>query len=365
MRRSSLVSLCFVILMSSSASFGKFNALSPAGPKQAVAFAAQGNALMDIVVPASPSAAEILAAEELKEHLDRITGGSFQIVRDDAEVTSRFIGIGMTAQARQAGLEDVNGIFARAFAKADADENVRLRNRIETHYAPIAIMEIDALFNAYPGNMRGFPAQRYKQLLEHVRRITSSQNMRAYSELRTMEGRLNELEVLLNFIEGGLGVLRIHSVNGTLYGYPKRSDPLGTNGMAARLPCDNAWLVQWHFPGNLIRPGVRYQLRAQLRAETEAGAGHVANAGVHCPSNLPASWVFKIDGRTLSSSEYRWIDLGEPFIPHKDSFIWFSANAGSGIGGLFVNEIELTPHASHPFSATSTTQEAPHGNAGT
>ena len=51
---------------------------------QTVKLAENGNALAPIVVPDSPTRAEEYAAQELKEHLDKITGGSFEIVKFSA-----------------------------------------------------------------------------------------------------------------------------------------------------------------------------------------------------------------------------------------------------------------------------------------
>lgn len=234
-----------------------------------------------------------------------------------------------------------NTIFDRAFAKAKQADDAKLIERIEVHYIPIALMEAESIFNAYPGNREEFPTQRYEMLLSRIKSVTAREEMNSYSEIRSMSGRMSELAMLSE--ASATGRLRIHSINGTLYEYPQRRDPLASNGLACRLECDSKWLVQWHFPVNLCVPGRKYQLRAQLRKEKDAGVGHVATAGVHCPGNPAGSFTFSIKGESLSNKEYRWVDVGEPFVPNKGNYAWFAANAGSSIGGLYVGEIELIP----------------------
>jgi hypothetical protein len=246
-------------------------------------------------------------------------------------------------------IAEANNIFARAFAKADSDKNKELRKRIENHYIPVAFMEIDSIYHKYPGNKNNFPIKRYDWLLEQIKQITVREEMKGYSELRSMSGRIAELELLKNAAKGG--VISIYAINGTLYEYPVRKDPLAANGKAPRLPCNENWLVQWSLPSNLCLPGKKYQLRAQLRPINNSSADIVASAGVHFKvtkqrpqviSNQK-SFVVQIGGKKLSNKEYRWINIGKPFVPEKDCYCWFAAAAGSEIGGLFVDKLELVP----------------------
>ena len=173
--------------------------------------------------------------------------------------------------------------------------------------------------------------------------------MGGYSEVRKMAGYIDELESLEKVQENGS--LWIYAINGTLYKYPIKKDPLAANGKAPLLPCDDNWLVQWAFPSNLCIPGLKYQLRAQFRPVNDSSLERVAKGGVYFkPSNTRTkamsdkkSFNNPINGGQLSSKEYRWVILGKPFIPEKDSYIWFSAAANSKIGGLFVDKIELVP----------------------
>ena len=246
-------------------------------------------------------------------------------------------------------IAEANKIFAKAFAKADLDKSKELRERIENHYVPIAFMEINSIFNAYPGNKKDFPSKRYDHLLSQIKKITKREKMEGYSETKKMQGRIKELELLKNTAEGG--VLSIYAINGTLYEYPIRKDPLAANGRAPRLPCNDNWLVQWAFPSNLCVPGQKYQLRAQLRPVKDSSAKIVAATGVHFKVTKQRSqnvsnkksFVVHINGKELSSKKYTWIKIGKPFIPEKDSYCWFSAATGSKIDGLFVDKIELVP----------------------
>ena len=260
-------------------------------------------------------------------------------------------------------IDKANKIFARAFVKADKTGNIDLHNRIDVQYAPIAFMEIKSIFQAYPTNKDSFPTKRYKKLLKDIKKITKRENMLGYSEVRKMPGYIDELESLEKTKNNG--ILWIYAINGTLYKYPVRKDPLAANGKAPLLPCDDNWLVQWAFPSNLCVPGLKYQLRAQFRPLKDSKSTHVATGGVYFrPGKTKAihtgadfktintrtkansdkkSFTDHVDGAQLSNKEYRWVSLGKPFIPEKDSYIWFAASSGSDIKGLFVDKIDLRP----------------------
>ena len=256
-----------------------------------------------------------------------------------------------------------NKIFDKAYATADKTGNIELRHRIDVQYVPIAFMEINSIFQAYPGNKKNFPTERYNKLLNDIKRITKRENMGGYSEVRGMPGYIKELELLERTQKNG--ALWIYAINGTLYKYPIRKDPLATKGKAPLLPCDDNWLVQWAFPANLCVPGVKYQLRASVRPLKDSQSDNVASGGVYFkPGKIKTidteddskarnvrtkamsdkkSFTDHIDGRSLSSKKYRWVAIGKPFIPEKNSYIWFAAKSGSDIGGLFVDKIELRP----------------------
>jgi hypothetical protein len=242
-----------------------------------------------------------------------------------------------------------NKIFRKAFAKADRSRDVRLRERIENHYIPIAFMEIDSLFNKNSTNKKDFPLKRYNYLLAQIKKITKREKMLGYSEVRRMSGRIAELELLKSKAKNG--IVGIYAVNGTLYQYPIRKDTLAANGKAPLLPCNDNWLVQWRFPANLCVYGKKYQLRAQVRPIYNSNSKIVAAGGVHYKVTRQRSkavsdkksFVTHINGKKLSNKEYRWINIGKPFRPEKDCYAWFSAAAGSKIGGLFVDKIELVP----------------------
>jgi len=242
-----------------------------------------------------------------------------------------------------------NQIFAKAFAKVDKDGNNELHNRIDVQYVPIAFMEIKSIFQSYPDNKDNFPAKRFNRLLKEIKKITKREEMGGYSELIRMSGYIDELELLEKVQKSG--VLWIYAINGALYEYPIKKDPLAANGIAPLLPCNDKWLVQWRFPANLCIPGRKYQLRVQLRPVNDSSSDFVAAVGVYFKPTKQRSkemsdkksFTEQIDGIQLSSEEYRWISVGKPFIPEKDSYIWFSAAAGSKIKGLFVDKIEMIP----------------------
>lgn len=246
-------------------------------------------------------------------------------------------------------INKANRIFEKAFAKADKNNNAELRKRLDVHYIPIAFMEINSIFKAYPANKNNFPMKRYDHLLSRIKEITERENMKGYSEVRNMSGRISELELLKNSAESG--IIEVYGINCRLYQYPIRKDPLATHGHAPLLPCNDNWLVQWHFPVNVCVPGQKYQLRAQLRPINNSNDKIIASAGVHFKVTKQRSqevsnrksFVVRIDGGKLSNKEYRWVDIGQPFVPEKDCYAWFAAAAGSKIDGLFINKLELVP----------------------
>ena len=70
--------------------------------EQPVKLAENGNALAPIVVPDNPTRAEEYAAKELKEHLDKITGGTFEIVKfSAANKSKKSVYLGDTPQTRK------------------------------------------------------------------------------------------------------------------------------------------------------------------------------------------------------------------------------------------------------------------------
>lgn len=245
-------------------------------------------------------------------------------------------------------VDRANRIFAKAFAKTTDAE---LRQRIEVHYVPILFMEIDSLFRAYPSNKSNFPLNRYRLLLREFKKITKREKMNMHDEVRGLAGYIHELELLLNVASKG-GVLSISSIHGMNYAYPTRKDPLATNGLASRLVCDGRWLVQWHFPANLCIPGKKYQIRAQIRVEKKSlPEDVVAIAGVYSKENEKVSFMIDIKDKQLSSTEYRWIAIGEPFSPKDKEYIWFAAKADSKIGALYIDKIEMVPHVPYPSKA--------------
>lgn len=238
-------------------------------------------------------------------------------------------------------IKQARAIFDKAFAQADQDGDEELLKRLEVHYVPVAFMEIEAIFRGYPGNRENFPMERYRALLERIQQITAREEMARYSEIRSMSGRLAELGLLLHAADDG--VLGIEAIDGTLYEYPVREDALARRGKAVCLPCNDNWLLQWHFPVNVCVPGQAYQLRAQLRVEKEADEGKAGTAGVYFPQNKEKSFSQSIESGLLYQKEYCWIEIGQPFVPEEKNYVWFAAAAGSAIGHLYVDRIELIP----------------------
>ena len=73
---------------------------APSSPAQpAVVLSTDGTAATTIVIPAAANDDETLAANELKTFLDRMTGGDFPIVKDDAAVEGTIISVGKTKMA--------------------------------------------------------------------------------------------------------------------------------------------------------------------------------------------------------------------------------------------------------------------------
>ncbi len=254
----------------------------------------------------------------------------YELVRDagDAHQTiEEFYGV-------EAFYRRAAALFGEAFAAAAADP-AALR-QLELDYLPVAMMELERIFAT--GSTDGAP--HYDDLLAFVRRVAAREKVDNYSEIRSMSGRLAELELLRN---AGDGVLRIHAIDGKLYEYPGVDDPLSDTGRATRLPCTGNWLVQWPIPVNLCRPGVKYRLRVEVRAGVKSDAAHAATIGVHAETEESRSFQARPAAAQLPFGQYGWLEIGEAFIPQAGDYVWFAAEPGSGIEWLYVDRMELVP----------------------
>ena len=75
----------------------------------------------------------------------------------------------------------------------------------------------------------------------------------------------------------------------------------------------------------------------------QSNAEHAATIGVYRPKNPPESLTVKFPAAKLPFGKYGWIDVGEPFIPQDEDYVWFAATPDCGIAWLYVDRIELVP----------------------
>lgn len=237
---------------------------------------------------------------------------------------------------------EADKLFRAALPKV-ADNPAALRE-LELDYLPILITRLNLIFDAYPGNKAHFPTAEYRQLLAEIKRISSAYGVTRISELNSMNGYINEKEMLLNLADGD-GSFQIHAVNGKLYDYPTVNDPLAVGGKATRQFCDGNWIVQWLLPVRLCEPGRKYQLMAEIRIDKKSSMKGVCGGGVFNGTKKRSVFTDLIDGDKLSDTEYRFVKLGKPFIPEPgcEVYAYFNAPPTSDIGKFYVNRIRLVP----------------------
>ncbi len=234
-------------------------------------------------------------------------------------------------------------IFERAYAKtAEQPEHAA---RIDNHFAIIGLGEVARIFNDYPGNKDSFPRERYAELLGRLEKLTASQGMQAYSESRTMAGYLAELAQLRDLAQFG-GRLTVAGVNLRMFYLPTPEDELSEYGRAPAMPNTGNPNVLWEIPENLLRPGASYQLRVKLRGERSSNTPEEVAATAYLSSPDPDLKISReIRGAELSPHEYRWFDVGTPFVPPKGAATYVVCPIASDVQSILIDEMELVPAA--------------------
>ena len=238
-------------------------------------------------------------------------------------------------------LARASALFEKAYAKAEG--NSELISRIDNHYAIIGLGQAAQIFNGYPANKDDFPKARYAQILERLSKLASQQGMKAYSESRTMAGYLAELRQLrdLGKFEGRLTVA---GVNMRKFYLPTPDDELSKYGKAPAMSNTGSPNLVWEIPVNLLLPSARYQLRVLLRPEKRSASPEQVAATAYLTSPDPdQKRVREVKGSELSPDEYRWFDVGAPFVPAKGASAYVTCPVASDVERVRIDEMQLVP----------------------
>jgi len=216
--------------------------------------------------------------------------------------------------------------------------------RLELAQLPIVTLDLDRL----TAQSKSSPAdlQRVAQLLDFLSRVSVREHVTSYNERNTMAKYLADHQIWLDS-RSGKGALTITPKELVCYrelGAEAVSDPRFTEWKPIRQRGNNTWSIQWDIPEQSLKPKTRYQLRALLRVEAAAPSGDVWIGGIY-DNRAKSSFVkYAIPGSRLSATEYRWVDLGAPFVPRPDSYLWCAAVKKPGPPAqVFLAKLELVP----------------------
>jgi|GEM_PF-1430953 len=221
---------------------------------------------------------------------------------------------------------------------------------LELDNTALLVTELNKYYNGYPANRAKFPTMRYNKIFDEFSRIVKEQKLDMYSENETMSGFLTSRSYLVDRTGKGVGDnFEAVAADCRIYLSALTADPKAAGKkIVAYLPCNDNWLCQWVLPTNLMEPGKKYRFSVELRVEQDSSMAAVANIGVFDTTAKRALAEFKpIPGRTVSSGEYRFIELSsdKPFLApptnHNDCYLYFSVPQNAGIGHLFINRIKM------------------------
>ena len=122
-------------------------------------------------------------------------------------------------------------------------------------------------------------------------------------------------------------------------------DQLAGNGYAVRQPGGNtAWSIQWVIPFERLKPGIKYLVRARVRADKKGNTGKAFHAGVYYPPKRTYP-VFRkqFNAPDVSDTEYRWFGIGT-ILPKKSDFIYIAPDQNlDNVTAVYTDRVELVP----------------------
>ena len=102
-------------------------------------------------------------------------------------------------------------------------------------------------------------------------------------------------------------------------------DPSAVRGRAcALLSSRHGWCLRFHFRDLAYDEGVRYRVRAHVRAEKTGHPGDAFEAGLYDQTQKPSFISNRSYAVADMPDDYEWYDLGE-LVPTDWSMVWFSA----------------------------------------
>ena len=221
-----------------------------------------------------------------------------------------------------------------------------LMPRLELAKLPIATLQLESLAATAKNDPAKFNKRRYVELLSFLKKVVKRENITKYSERTTMAYYIAEKQALLDSFFGN-GVLTISPKDMILYrpiGAKIVKDPLSVTGQAFQQVCNGTWSAQWDIPYKSLRPNTRYQFRALARVDNAGGNEKVWVGGVYDRGAKKRIREYSVVGKNLSPHEYRWFNLGAPFLPLPKYTFWSAGVKNHGrIKKLYIAKLKLIP----------------------
>jgi len=245
---------------------------------------------------------------------------------------------------RQEFMRQASILFDRAEAALASAGQTEFLPRLELARLPLVALQLDDL--AAKVNAPSFDARRFGALLEFLRQVTIRERLRNHTERNPMSMYIDNYDIISQS-RSGSGVVRFRPETMILYrdiGGRRVDDPLAFNGLAAVQEFNDTWSIQRDLPQASLPPGRRYQLRCHIRCDLPPGPQPAWLAGVYVKGKPEKSFARQFKASEVATSEYRWVEIGEPFLPQEASYFYCAGVANPANQGQFrCDAVELVP----------------------
>jgi len=257
---------------------------------------------------------------------------------DDYDELILAAGVEKKTIAEKYGLDNFIILASKIFTQGEKslkDSNrMDLLPRLAYAQLPLDILKLDGMKENFIRTNKLDP--QYSALLQRIIKLVQAKGIKHYSEPVPMKKYLSDCKFLLKSNKSEITVLPDEM---TLWnGGQLVSDPLLNGQKVAKQNCDSNWSVQWPIPRAILNLKMKYQLKAKVRPEKIDNSKPLWNAGVYDKIDHKNLVHLFVKTELLSEKEYRWINIGDPFVLTNDCYFWGAANGNSNI---YVEKLKL------------------------